>query len=175
MQAIPSCEDHKCGRSTSVWSLAVPPGPLVEMERSYLTAEVFREILASSHAVDELGEEIHSGLTLTLDGRRMIDVIQDGPEEDRHLRTIAAHTSAYITHVRRQLRHTIPKAIVHCLVIQAKKKLLDKLHSEVAGKEDGSLKRLLGEDESTMKRREDCHKRLQLLHQASEELSAVSF
>ena len=32
---------------------------MVEMERSYLTAEVFREILASSHAVDELGEEIH--------------------------------------------------------------------------------------------------------------------
>lgn len=31
---------------------------MVEMERSYLTAEVFREILASSHAVDELSEEI---------------------------------------------------------------------------------------------------------------------
>lgn len=148
---------------------------MVEMERSYLTAEVFREILASSHAVDELSEEIQGGLTLTLDGRSMVDVIQDGPEEDRHLRTIAAHTSAYITHVRRQLRHTIPKAIVHCLVMQSKKKLLDKLHSEVAGKEDGSLKRLLGEDEGTMKRREDCHKRLKMLQQASEELSAVSF
>ena len=60
-------------------------------------------------------------------------------------------------------------------VMQAKKKLLDKLHSEVAGKEDGSLKRLLGEDEGTMKRREDCHKRLRMLQQASEELSAVSF
>jgi hypothetical protein len=57
-----------------------------------------------------------TGLTLTLDGRRMVDVINEGPEEDRHLRTIAAHTSAYITHVRRQLRHTVPKAIVHCLV-----------------------------------------------------------
>jgi len=143
---------------------------MVEMERSYLTAEVFREILASSHAVDELSEEVHvrrfsalhhspptpcallqsfvgnmclalagrmqsafkngtdssdlptvplllqTGLTLTLDGRRMVDVINEGPEEDRHLRTIAAHTSAYITHVRRQLRHTVPKAIVHCLV-----------------------------------------------------------
>ena len=31
---------------------------MVEMERSYLTAEVFREILASSHAVDELSEEV---------------------------------------------------------------------------------------------------------------------
>lgn len=46
----------------------------------------------------------------------MTDMIADGPEEDRHLRTIAAHTSAYITHVRRQLKHTLPKAIVHCLV-----------------------------------------------------------
>ena len=43
-------------------------------------------------------------------------MINDGPEDDRHLRTIAAHTSAYITHVRRQLKHTLPKAIVHCLV-----------------------------------------------------------
>ena len=32
---------------------------MVEMERSYLTAEVFREILASSHAIDELSEEVH--------------------------------------------------------------------------------------------------------------------
>jgi Dynamin GTPase effector domain len=59
---------------------------------------------------------LQTGLTLTLDGRSMADMIADGPEEDRHLRTIAAHTSAYITHVRRQLKHTLPKAIVHCLV-----------------------------------------------------------
>jgi hypothetical protein len=30
---------------------------MVEMERSYLTAEVFREILSSSHATDELSED----------------------------------------------------------------------------------------------------------------------
>lgn len=30
---------------------------MVEMERSYLTAEVFREILASSHATDDLAED----------------------------------------------------------------------------------------------------------------------
>ena len=30
---------------------------MVEMERSYLTAEVFREIIASSNAVDDLSEE----------------------------------------------------------------------------------------------------------------------
>ena len=60
-------------------------------------------------------------------------------------------------------------------VIQSKKRLLTSLHSEVAGKEDGSLKRMLGEDEGTMQRREQCHQRLRLLQQASEELSAVSF
>jgi hypothetical protein len=30
---------------------------MVEMERSYLTAEVFREILSSSHATDDLYED----------------------------------------------------------------------------------------------------------------------
>ena len=53
---------------------------------------------------------------LTLDGRTLSEAIEDGPEEEAALRTIAAHASAYIAHVRRQLRHTLPKAIVHCLV-----------------------------------------------------------
>lgn len=30
---------------------------MVEMERSYLTAEVFREILSSTYATDELSQE----------------------------------------------------------------------------------------------------------------------
>ncbi len=37
--------------------------------------------------------------------------------------------------------------------MQSKKKLLDKLHEEVAAKEDGGLKRMLGEDETVAKRR----------------------
>jgi dynamin 1-like protein len=150
-------------------------GQMVEMERSYLTAEVFREILASTHAVDEMSAEVHTGLALTLDGRSMADMINDGPEEDRHLRTIAAHTSAYITHVRRQLKHTLPKAIVHCLVMQSKKKLLDKLHEEVAAKEDGGLKRMLGEDESVAKKREELFARLQMLEKAKAELSEANY
>ncbi len=35
---------------------------------------------------------------------------------DKHTQKIAAHVSAYIHHVRTQLKQTIPKAIVHCLV-----------------------------------------------------------
>lgn len=38
-------------------------------------------------------------------------------------------------------------------VINAKKKLLDHLHEDVAAKEDGGLKRMLGEDENVAKRR----------------------
>lgn len=43
--------------------------------------------------------------------------------------------------------------VIYRQVINAKKKLLDKLHEDVAAKEDGGLKRMLGEDESVAKRR----------------------
>ena len=42
--------------------------------------------------------------------------MEDGTPADQHMRKIAVHVSAYITHVRTQLKQTIPKAIVHCLV-----------------------------------------------------------
>lgn len=38
-------------------------------------------------------------------------------------------------------------------MINAKKKLLEKLQEDVAAKEDGGLKRMLGEDEAVAKRR----------------------
>lgn len=38
---------------------------MVEMERSYLTAEVFREILASSHATDDLSEDAGARVSLS--------------------------------------------------------------------------------------------------------------
>ena len=44
------------------------------------------------------------------------DSMEDGTPADQHMRKIAVHVSAYITHVRTQLKQTIPKAIVHCLV-----------------------------------------------------------
>ena len=60
-------------------------------------------------------------------------------------------------------------------VVQAKKRLLDKLQAEVAASEDTKLKRMLAEDESVSKRREQCHHRLKLLKKAAEEVSNVSF
>ena len=44
------------------------------------------------------------------------DYLEEGTPADRHLRKIAIHVSAYITHIRVQLKQTIPKAIVHTLV-----------------------------------------------------------
>ena len=60
-------------------------------------------------------------------------------------------------------------------VLQSKKKLLDKLHAEVANSDDMQLKRILSEDEGTIKRRELLVTRLKLLKSASEEVASVHF
>ena len=44
------------------------------------------------------------------------EVPETGNPAQDHLRKIAVHVSAYIAHVKTQLKQTIPKAIVHCLV-----------------------------------------------------------
>ena len=55
--------------------------------------------------------------TLSAAGRKISDVPEVGGDPgQQHMRKIAVHVSAYITHVRTQLKQTIPKAIVHCLV-----------------------------------------------------------
>jgi hypothetical protein len=57
------------------------------------------------------------GAAPTLCARAQVeDSMEDGSPGDQHMRKIAVHVSAYITHVRTQLKQTIPKAIVHCLV-----------------------------------------------------------
>lgn len=157
---------------------------LVEMERSYLTAEVFKEILAQSGRGGGGGSGGGAGggdelLVRTLSGRALGDVGDDvggyGAPGDRHLHRIAVHVSAYITHVRTQLKQTIPKAIVHTLVLKSKKDLLEGLHKDVAAADDGGLRHLLAEDEGTVKRRAACQHRLKLLRQAADEVAAASF
>jgi len=134
---------------------------MVDMEASYLTAEFFREIL-------RVQEEKDASL-LTMSGKGI--KADGGTSEDLHLKQIANHVSAYLGVVCNQLKATIPKAIVHCLVLQAKKSLLDKFVEEVAGKDAESLRRLLGENEEVMQRREACSKRLDLLQTAYRELT----
>lgn len=135
---------------------------MVDMEASYLTAEFFREILRVQDS-QEGGLRTMSGKSIKTDG---------GSAEEQHLKQIANHVSAYLGVVCNQLKATIPKAIVHCLVLQAKRSLLDKFVEEVAGKDAESLRRLLGESEEVMQRREQCSKRLDLLQVAYRELTS---
>lgn len=75
------------------------------------------------------------------------------------------------------LLSSIAKALSYLLVQvqQAKKKLLAKLQEEVASKEDMALKRMLSEDEGTIKRRTQIADRLKLLKNASQEVAQVQF
>lgn len=60
-------------------------------------------------------------------------------------------------------------------VLQSKKKLLDKLHADVAAKEDRPLKVMLSEDEGVAKRRETCMTRLELMKKAQNEVNTVAY
>lgn len=60
-------------------------------------------------------------------------------------------------------------------VLQSKKKLLDKLHADVAAKEDRPLKVMLSEDENVAKRRETCMTRLELMKKAQTEVNTVAY
>ena len=57
--------------------------------------------------------------------------------------------------------------------MQSKKVLLDTLHQDVANKEDGGLKRLLGEDEEVAKKREASMTRLRMLEKVPPHLPII--
>jgi len=81
---------------------------LVDMESSYLTVDFFRKLQQE----DEKGG--NSPAT---------------PSTDRyteaHFHQIASNISSYIRMVSETLRNTIPKAVVHCQVREAKRSILD--------------------------------------------------
>lgn len=56
---------------------------------------------------------------------------------------------------------------------QAKDKLLEEMQASVAGDQEAALKRLLGEDEAVMKRREALTHKLDMLKRAQAELTSV--
>jgi hypothetical protein len=56
---------------------------------------------------------------------------------------------------------------------QSKDKLLEEMSASVAGDQELALKRLLGEDESLMKRREALTHKLDMLRRAQGELTSV--
>ena len=137
---------------------------MVEMERNYITAEYFRTI--------QMGRMPDGKIMYTLDGRPVTEEPEGSPEE-RHYKRIINQVSGYVREICTQMIQTVPKAIVHCMVLPAKERLLEKLQASVAGQQELQLKRLLGEDDAVAKRRGMLTSKLDMLKKAQSELSTV--
>ncbi|CAA7403799.1 unnamed protein product [Spirodela intermedia] len=130
---------------------------LVEMESSYLTVEFFRK----------LPQEVEKGGNPSIP---TADRYSDG-----HFRRIASNVSSYIGMVSETLRNTIPKAVVHCQVREAKRSLLNHFYTQVGKKEGKQLAQMLDEDPALMERRLQCAKRLELYKNARDEIDSVAW
>ncbi|KAI8114157.1 hypothetical protein M9434_002283 [Picochlorum sp. BPE23] len=137
---------------------------MVEMERNYITAEYFRTI--------QMGRMPDGKVMYTLDGRPVTEEPEGSPEE-RHYKRIINQVSGYVREICTQMIQSVPKAIVHCMVIPSKEHLLEKLQATVAGQQEVQLKRMLGEDDAVAKRRQTLTAKLDMLKQAQHELSTV--
>lgn len=131
---------------------------LVEMESTYLTVEFFRKL--------QLEPEKNSGN-------------QPAPNSDRytdnHLRRIGSNVSAYVGMVCDTLKNSIPKAVVHCQVREAKRALLNNFYVQIGKREKDQLSAMLDEDPALMSRRESLAKRLQLYKSARDDIDAVAW
>ncbi|RVX14358.1 Dynamin-related protein 1E [Vitis vinifera] len=147
---------------------------LVEMESSYLTVDFFRK----------LPQEVEKGGNPSASAA---DRYGEG-----HFRRIGSNVSQYVAMVSETLKNSIPKAVVHCQVREAKRSLLDHFYTQV-GKKEGSpvgsvvpingtwslrassFSQLLDEDPALMERRQQCAKRLELYKSARDEIDSVSW
>ncbi|OIV94107.1 hypothetical protein TanjilG_05487 [Lupinus angustifolius] len=126
---------------------------LVEMESAYLTVDFFRKLI---YEADKGGK--------------------NSPEDassEGHFQRIGSNVLSYVGMVSKTLRNTIPKAVVHCQVREAKQSLLDRFFTQLGAKEARELARLLDEDSSVMERRQQCARRLELYKSARDEIDAV--
>lgn len=90
---------------------------LVDMESSYLTVDFFRK----------LPQEIEKGGNPTA---TTADRYGEG-----YFRRIGSNVSSYVGMVSATLRYSIPKAVVHCQVKEAKRSLLDYFYAQIGKKE----------------------------------------
>ncbi|KAF3445326.1 hypothetical protein FNV43_RR10502 [Rhamnella rubrinervis] len=91
------------------------------------------------------------------------------------LSRIGSNVSSYVGMVSETLRNTIPKAVVHCQVREAKQSLLNYFYTQIGKKEGKQLSQLLDEDPALMERRLQCAKRLELYKAARDEIDSVSW
>ncbi|CAM6046667.1 unnamed protein product [Sphagnum compactum] len=130
---------------------------LVDMEASYFTVDFFRK----------LPQEVEKGGN---PGASTMDRYTDG-----HLRRIGSNVSAYVNMVCDLLKNSLPKAAVHCQVLEAKRSLLDHFYTQVGKREGKDLAQMLDEDPALMERRSQLAKRLELYKSARDEIDAVAW
>lgn len=135
---------------------------LVEMESSYLTVDFFRKLNMES--------EKNSPNPPPNPSASNIDRYADN-----HFRRIGSNVTSYVNMVCDTLRLSIPKAVVFCQVLQAKKSLLNRFYVQVGRREKEQLGKMLDEDPTLMSKREQLYKRLELYKSARDEIDSVAW
>ncbi|CAB4279318.1 unnamed protein product [Prunus armeniaca] len=131
---------------------------LVDMESSYLTVDFFRKL---PQEVEKVGGNPSAA--------------SDDRYAEGHFRRIGSNVSSYVGMVSETLKNSIPKAVVHCQVREAKRSLLDSFYIQLGKMEGRQLAQLLGENPEVMERRQQCAKRLELYKSARDEIDSVSW
>ncbi|XP_047310533.1 phragmoplastin DRP1C-like [Impatiens glandulifera] len=139
---------------------------LVEMESTYLTVEFFRKIQLEP-------EKTPNGPNPSGPNQNQ----NQNPDRftDNHLRRIGSNVTAYVNMVCESLKNSIPKAIVTCQVLQAKRNLLNRFYAQIGRREKEQLSKMLDEDPALMERRQQIGKRLELYKSARDEIDSVAW
>ncbi|PSS24843.1 Dynamin-related protein like [Actinidia chinensis var. chinensis] len=147
---------------------------LVDMESTYLTVDFFRKLpqevekVGNPAAGRKLPQEVEKA------GNPAAALALDRYSEG-HFRRIASNVSSYVGMVMETLKTTLPKAVVHCQVKEAKQSLLNHFYIQIGKKEGKQLAQLLDEDPALMERRQQCVKRLELYKSARDEIDSISW
>ncbi|KAH9794493.1 Dynamin-related protein 1C [Citrus sinensis] len=146
---------------------------LVDMESSYLTVEFFRKL-------SEQPERSASDKNASDKNAPDRNAPPPGPQNperfsDHHFRRIGSNVSGYIGMVCDTLKNSIPKAVVYCQVLAAKRSLLNQFYAHVGRQEKERLGKMLDEDPQLMDRRATLAKRLELYKSARDEIDAVAW
>ncbi|KAK9911221.1 hypothetical protein M0R45_035142 [Rubus argutus] len=143
---------------------------LVDMESSYLTVDFFRRL--PQEVEPKTGNPgVKPG---NPGGNPAANAAVDRYSEG-HFRRIGSNVSSYVGMVSETLRISIPKAVVHCQVREAKTSLLNHFYIQIGKREGKQLGQLLDEDPALMERRLQCAKRLELYKEARDEIDSVSW
>ncbi|KAK7407689.1 hypothetical protein VNO78_09706 [Psophocarpus tetragonolobus] len=134
---------------------------MVDMESGYLTVEFFRKMHLEPEKNPDQKNPNKSTPNPTVDNYT-----------DHHLNKIGSNVQGYINMVCDTLKNSIPKAVVHCQVREAKRSLLNHFYVQVGKREKDQLGALLDEDPALMEKRAQLAKRLELYKQAMDDINS---